>query len=175
MSAYQCLPLSNYECDPCLESEAGRIRGIGFVTSSSAAFIDPSDDAEWTTKIAANEAFVIPATNGEYTEPSPVMGEGFGSQKEFLQSKDHSLTANVLYNPNNTQFFNELQKQKNLRIWFATENYVRATDVNCQAVVSEPVPSDINGVLIQKVTVTWSSPDNPLPYNKPVGIFDECA
>lgn len=162
--------LQDHVCDPCPTTEGGRIRSIAYVHKDF-EFTDPADPSEWETGIASGDIIVIPETNGSFDGGTPTFGTGYGSTNQRYLGSEFKINYK---DPNwygNCDFYNTIRNNRNFKIAFCTENYVRISTATATVYGKDPVQDDLNSEVVWEVEVTFKQSDTPCPYAIPDGIF----
>lgn len=134
-----------------------------------------SDAAYWQSLIDASpkQAHVIKETRGEYGKAAVTESEGFGRNSTVITGRDHELTFEVLGIKDNINFFNRINRRKDMKFAFVTNgdliHYVEAS-VSIDAGIQ--IDRDIKAWEFFAVTVKWSDYNLPLVEDAPEGIFE---
>src|ERR1043165_2054271 len=110
-----------HACDPCEDREYGRIRSAGFIHKDF-SFTDPTNELEWQTGINERKILVIPATNGEMSEPSEKTGPGYGDTTETLTGFDFTAKYADPNFKSNCDFYTSLVGNRNFLFFFRTSS-----------------------------------------------------
>lgn len=165
--------LDTHNCDPCEETEFGRIRFHGYIKKGF-TFSDPTSPTEWQQAVADGNVIIIPKSNGSFDGGSPKEGPGYGDQE--TTNLGSAYVANVK-DPNyasNYSFYNTLKRSRNWKFFYGTSSKIHITNVACSVFPKNPVADDINSVVEWDVQIKWSDSNLPKPYDIPEGIFDNC-
>lgn len=165
--------IPQYTCTPCGDYEYSRIRSMAFVKTSF-SFTDPSDPTEWNTALAAGDAIVLYAVSGSYDGGSTTESPGFGDQETINAGTTHVITYRDPNVADNCDFYNAIKYSSQYTAWFKTSSKIWSADAPVTITPKAPVTDDIKAVMAYEVTVKWSNPDMPCPYDIPDGIFDQC-
>lgn len=166
-------PLPAYNCSPCPQYEYGRIRSIALVKTSF-TFIDPSKSSEWAAGIANDNIRVIWETQGSYDGGSTSELAGFGDRETTNGGTKHTL---IWKDPNyteNADFYNGLRYTSEWTLVYRTSNSIHTVGEPCTFTPKNPVQDDTKSNVVWDVQAVWSSPNSPVPYRTPAGIFDRC-
>jgi hypothetical protein len=167
-----CLELGTPACEPCATKEKGRIRGVAFL-KEGVEFTDPTDDAEWDTKITAGDVKLIPKTSGQFDGGTEKYSEGFGDdEKEYETSEFKGKFRDPNYAAN-ASFYNQLRKvgHKSWKICYISENllHISTSNVTCQP--KSPIKDDKTTNVVWEVDFSFTQEDHPVPVQKPEGVF----
>ena len=167
----------DYSCGPCITTEHGRIRSIAIIKKSYVATIiaAASVDATWTTGLSTGNLFSLYATQGSYDGGSTTELTGFGNQATFNGNTTHTLAYKDPFYGDNCDFYNAIRQSSEYTLAYITENFVHFAEEICTFSPKNLVADDINSVLSWEVSVKWTNPNSPCPYNKPPTFFDSCA
>lgn len=163
--------IPDHICDPCEETEKGRIGSVAFVKTTF-DFIDITNPTEWQAGINSRDILVIPEVLGSFDGGSEVLGPGYGRQSEKFIAYD--FTANFK-DPNyksNCTFYNLI---KNSRIWrfaFKSETQIHLTNNPVVIIPKNPITEELNSDVVYDVLVKWKDKDLPCPFDEPAGIFE---
>ena len=174
MSGYtDCVDLSSYNNDKCGIREMSRVRHI-ILVKNSVSVPNPSDTAAWHALELAGSAKIIRNINGTYDGGAAVEGAGFGE----AISEQYGITHNLIYQDpravKNIDFYNLLKLvAKDYRLFFATETQLWKVNSTLYASPKAPVTNDLSQIVSIDVTLKWSYKDLPVPFDRPVGLFEE--
>lgn len=166
--------LPGYVCDPCEDVEQGGIRSVAFIKNTF-EFTDPSNPTEWQTGFDNGDIVIIPETRGTYDGGAEQEGPGFGDQATRVIGYNHTLTFDAPNYKRNCDFFNILKNSRQYKFAYRTGSSINMVDVTVGVIPKAPVAQELTSDVVWNVTVKWSSPDSPCPYDVPPGIFDACV
>lgn len=166
--------IPDYICDPCVETEKGRIRSIAFIKNSF-AFTDPTSPAEWQAGFAAGDIIIIPFTKGTFDGGSEVESAGYGDLATKLTGYNFQLQYQDPNYRTNCEFYNAIKRSSNYRVAYRTETQIHISNNPVQVIPKNPVQDDITTEVVWDVLVKWSDSDVPCPVDVPAGIFDQCV
>lgn len=167
----------DYTCNPCPTYEYGRIRSIAFVKTSYVATLlaDPTNSALWSTGMDSGDVVVIWKTQGSYNAPSTTELPGFGDEATVNGNTTHSLTYKDVSYADNCDFYNAIKNSTEYTAVYRTSSKIHFTEEPVTITPSNPVADDINSIVVWEVSLKWTNPDSPCPYDVPDNIFDVCA
>lgn len=174
MSTYtDCVDLKDYDNDPCGVRELARIRHIIFV-KKTVPIVNPSDAAAWTALEASGDAKIIRNINGTYDGGAPVEGAGFGESISEQYGITHTLTYQDPRAVQNIDFYNKFKMvAQNYVAYACTETQIWSTIATLYASPKMPIANDLSQIVSIEATIKWSYKDLPVPFDRPVGLFEE--
>ncbi|MDR2085757.1 MAG: hypothetical protein LBP72_01125 [Dysgonamonadaceae bacterium] len=149
-----------YACDPCGETEGGRVRGAVYFHKSLKSALTNANLSLltwWDTQIAAGKVKIIPSTRGTYDGGTKNTVTGFGDDQEKITGKTYVAVVNDPRHAGNLAFYQALENNyKDYIFGFRTEKELRvANDVMTGLEVKDPVEEDANSVVLWQANVTW--------------------
>ena len=159
-----------HSCDPCAPREKGRIRAIAFVRKGF-EFLDRTSLVEWQAAVQNKDVILIPETHGSLSDPTPTLGQGFGSAVEKLLGFQYSLEFFDPDYKNNCGFYNALLLQTSYRLAYITETLGHMTDVTVTVIPVAPVEDELNSEITWKVNVKWEDGQHPCPFDFPTDVL----
>ena len=162
-----------YACSPCPTYEYGRIRSIALIKNSF-TFIDPTKASEWSAGITAGNIVVIWETQGTYDGGSTSELAGFGDRETTNGGTKHTLTFKDPNYKDNADYYNAIRGTSEYTLAYRTSNLVHLIGEPVTFTPKNPVQDDTKSNVVWEVQAVWSSPDSPVPYATPIGIFDRC-
>lgn len=159
--------IPEYMCDPCINAERGRVRGVAFISRSLAALLEDESTTPgvknvesrtwWETQILAGLIFVIPTARGTYDGGTSNMVTGFGDIKEVKSSKTHVLVFNDPNHVGNDDFYQALEDNaENYLLAWRTESELRVANQTLSTVeAKDAVEEDLESYVLWSVTCTW--------------------
>jgi hypothetical protein len=166
---YSCENVPPYEVDSCL-FENGKIRHAGWYKSSY-TWVDPTDPTEWASAIASGDVELFPNVYGTKDKGDMQTMTGFGDLAITNTGKTFKAKFFAREAVPNVEYWNAMNYTSDRVFFYVTENYVWFAGVPCTFHGGEPVEEAETSMVKTDVDVAWSSKDNPLPYEKPTGIF----
>lgn len=168
-----------HNCDPCADSEFGRVRSVAFIHKDFVfANGDLSNASEWVRGVNEGKIIVIPATNGEVPEGSPVNEpQGYGDAPAGIIG--YTYTANY-FDPNlkgNFEFYKALLKSKKYKAAFRTSSLTHITPVPVSVDAQAPIANDLNAKVEWNVKVHFQTNINEpflIAVETPEGVFEDC-
>lgn len=160
-----------HSCDPCGTREKGRIRAMAFVKKGF-EFVDRTSLAEWQAAVQNQDVILIPATHGSLSDPTPLLGIGYGSAVEKLLGFQYSLEYFDPDYKNNCDFYNTFLTQTTYRSVYITETQGHMTDVDVTVIPMAPVEDELNSEVVWKVNVKWEDSVHPCPFDFPVDVLE---
>lgn len=157
-------------CNPCPESELGRVRGVAFVRNDF-EFSNISLASEWEAGVAAKKIVIIPETRGTYDGGTTTFGPGFGDVPQKKQSKTFKVTFSDPNLKNNCDFYNGLSNSRKWRIAFISESLIQISDKAATVDPKDPIEEAVESERFWNVEATFVQKDNPCHFDKPEGIF----
>lgn len=157
-------------CDPCAPAEHGRIRSVAFVKKDF-EFIDPSNTQEWIDGINDGSIIIIAETNGSFDGGTPKEAAGYGDTTSTYLGSDFVLKYKDPNYKENCLFYNEMNRSRNYKVAYRTENFVHISDKTAYINAKPAVADDLTSTVVWDVDVKWSSANVPCPYNTPDGVF----
>lgn len=158
-------------CNPCEETEHGRVRSIAFVKKSF-AFTDITNAVEWQNGIASKDIIIIPEVLGSFDGGSPVEGAGYGDQQTKLNGYNFVLNYKDPNYKLNADFYNALKYSREFLVAYRTETQTHISTNAASVVPKNPVAEDLTSEVVWDVEVKFSQGDLPEPFDTPAGIFD---
>ena len=165
--------LPAYSCNPCPSYEYGRLRSVAF-KKVSVSLTNPSSSSEWDTAIANEEIRVIWETQGSYDGGTTSELAGFGDREFTNGGVSHVLNYKDPNYASNYDFYMAIKDSSEWSIVFRTSSQIHVVDVPVTITPKNPVADDLKSNVVWDVTVKWSDPLQPRPYDTPAGIFDSC-
>lgn len=162
--------MPNHFCDPCADDEHGRVRSVAFIKKGF-EFIDPSNRLEWLAGIASKDIIIIAETNGSFDGGTPKEGPGYGDTTSTYLGSDFVLQFKDPNYKQNCLFYNAMNKNRNYKVAYRTENYVHISDKTAFVNAKPAVADDLTSTVVWDIQVKWSSSNIPCPYNTPEDIF----
>lgn len=162
-----------YSCNPCPAYEYGRVSSIAFIKNTF-SFTDETSPAEWSAGILAEDIIVIWQTAGSYDGGTTAEQPGFGRSATINGNTTHILNFRDPNYKENCDFYNAIKFSSEYTIAFATSSQVHFAGAPVTITPRNPIADDVNSVVVWDVSVKWTNPDSPCPFNKPAGIFDSC-
>lgn len=179
MALYEITPCGSVSTSPhiatcCPDVELARVRSVAFFRKTS-PFTDIEDPLEWKSKMDAGNAIVIPMTNGSYDGGgAQKTAPGYGDTKTRLLGRTFKISFKDPDYLVNYDYYNTIQNSSDWIPVFRTETIMHVGDNTCSVVPTDPVEDDIEGEVVWKVDVEWSSKNIPSKHSIPAGIFDRC-
>lgn len=170
--------IPEYLCDPCEETEKGRIRGAALIHKSLLAsmntVVSPATAKNierktwWETQIEAGLIKTFPKVRGTYDGGAAITGTGFGDVKEKTIGKTHTVVINDPNHKGNAEFYDAVEENAtDYVIAFITGSELRAaTTVLQSAVAKDEVTDDVDSEVIWSLTCVWKQ--SARPYNVPI-------
>ena len=166
--------VGEHTCDPCEDTEYGKVRSVALIHESFAfADDDYTDVSEWQRGQQEGKIIVIPKTDGEYPEPSEKEGKGYGDEQSRIVGYDHTLTYGDPNFATNRDFYNSLIGRGGYKIAFRTKTKVHIVETSVTLAPKYKVENDNNSEVAWTVTCKWQG-KLPLLIDTPEGIFDDC-
>ena len=164
-----------HACDPCAPREFGRIGSSGWIHKDYYPTIaaDPTNAALWIAGQISGQVIILPETRGSMT-PTPVMGPGYGRQKEKLINFDYE--ANI-FDPNysdNCDHYNGLMLSPNYHFVYVTSSKLHITQVPVTVIPAPPIADDVTSEVVWDIKARWTYNLHPCPTDIPDGVFAEC-
>ncbi len=167
MAISNCGQLITYVPAEC-ESELGRIGMIALIDPCVAETADYSSCAWWTAQLSADRAIVIPDLIGSYDGGSHTTSEGYGRNSEYVSGMNHVVTLLDKTVVTNSAFWNALQRSSgthHMVMFTATKLWPTLAPVKVKR--SMPITTDLNAVIQNNITISWSYPTSPTPIDIP--------
>lgn len=176
MANFYCsTPVPPYVPDACA-NEPGRVVAVAFIRTDF-DFTDPTDPAEWTAGIAADQIIVINETRGEKPKASQTTIDGFGLQRTRTVGYERTLTYQHADVVGNEDFYDGMNFSQNYRMAYVTPGedglgvlwlgYAAIANVDADNVT----PPEIDSIIHWDVAVSWSDNKMHKAYDAPTGIF----
>lgn len=169
--------IPDYACNPCPNYENGRIRSIAFIKNTF-TFTDPTSTAEWTTGVNNGDIIIIYETQGSYDGGATSELVGFGDAATVNGNTTHTLTFKDRNYADNCDFYNAIRGSSDYTVAYRTgtlsAGHVHLAGAPVTISPKNPVPDDLNAIVVWEVQLKWANVDSPCPYSTPSGIFDRC-
>lgn len=167
--------IPDYSCNSCITKEHGRIRKLAIILNSykTTVMAAPSTNATWTTMVSTGNGWLLSDVQGSYDGGATTEEAGFGDTATTNGNTTHTL---VIKDPNydNCDFWNTIRDSSAYTIAYATESFVHFADAVVTFTPKNPVTDDINATVTWEITIKWSNPNSPCPYDRPSTAFDTC-
>lgn len=173
MSLYCDDPVPAFAQDLCAK-EQSRVTAVAFIRTDNTTLSTYTNATEWTNGESDGTIIIIKNVRGDKPKSSAIKQPGFGLQKEFSVGRDHTLNYSHPDVVGNEDFYNAMNYNNSYqlayhtaggKVWICGDAVV---NVDSDHVVVE----DLNNIITQNVTVTWSHQDIPVAYTAPAGVFD---
>lgn len=156
-------------CSPCPVSEQGRVRHLGLV-STNWVFTDITSPSDWNAGIFQDQIFIIPNVRGVCSSDIVTAGR-FGDLPDRILYRNYKVAVT---DPNfvlNDDFQNWLNKHKNLRVAYVTENYLQISERQVSIQTKDPIEETVESERYYQMEMNWWQIKLPKQYLKPEGIF----
>lgn len=169
-----CDALPDHTANLCDSGELGRIRSVAIIANDF-TFSDPTNPTEWTDGEAAGKIIILPETSGTYDGGKPKEGPGYGDAENTYMSMEHTVKFKDPTFKDNILFYNTLRKSRGYRMAFRTNSLVHIVESPVNFRPTNPVAEGTDTTVVWDIEAKWTSPDTPLAYDLPTGIFDAVA
>lgn len=142
---------------------------------SSFEFTDPSNPVEWQAGFDSGDIVLIYQTRGTYDGGAEVEGPGFGDQATRTIGMNHTITLDAPNYARNCDFFNTLRNSRQYKGAYRTGTKIHLIDATLGITPKNPVAQELTSDVVWNLTIKWSSPNSPCPFDVPPGIFDSCT
>lgn len=161
-------------CDPCAETEKGRLRAVAYINKSVVATIQaaPSDTAAWQAGIQAGTIRVIPEVLGSWNGGDPVTGTGYGDSKDKTTGRNCEANFKDPNYADNCSFYSELEKSRNWHLAFKSETMIHISAKPVTVFAKNPLTENLDDDVVWDVRNTWFQKAPVCPETAPDGIFD---
>jgi hypothetical protein len=175
--------IPDYICDPCEDTEKGRIRGAALIhkslLSALATVVTPATTknietkAWWETQIEAGLIKTFPKVRGTYDGGAPITTTGFGDVKEKTIGKTHTVVINDPNHKGNATFYDAIEENATDYVpAFITGSELRAGTTTLQsAVAKDEVSDDVDSEVVWSMTLVWKQ--TARPYNVPIYVLGD--
>lgn len=157
-----------HNCQPCLESEHGRIRGLAFINTDY-SFSDIENSIDWEIGINAKRIYIIPDITGT-CENEAVYSKRVGDLPQRLLYRNYTIAAESLNFLENCGFYNSLSAGLNYRVAYITESVLQISDNAITIISSDPI-GDLLEDRVWKLNLSWWQYMVPKFYRIPSNIF----
>ena len=159
-------------CDPCNETELGRIRGIALVEEGTEISV-PFTSQEFESLIESGALIIIPKTTGSLSH-TPVYGPGYGDADQKKIADESTLAIKDPAYKQNTKFW-EAAEKKSWNMLYRTETQLHYVKSSVSITANAPVEDDISSEVVWNVEAKWKSKNKPQNSDlEPVKAFFEC-
>lgn len=153
--------------------EQSRIVAVALIRTDNTTLATYTSGAEWTAGLANSTIIIIKNVRGDKPKSSVIKVPGFGLQKEFSVGRDFTLNFSHPDVIENEDFYNVLNYNNSYTVAYYTAGgkvWITGTGVaNFDS--DHVVVEDLNNIITQMVSVTWTEQDIPKAYTAPAGIF----
>ena len=162
-----------HTCDPCGDTELGRVRGVALVVAGTHLSI-PFNKQEWESLIEAGLLIVIPETTGSSDGGSPVYGPGYGDQDQRKIADEYTLPFKDPAYKQNTKFWEAAEKKK-WNLLYRTETQLHYVKDKVSITAKAPVEEDLASEVVWNVEAKWKGKNKPVNSDlEPVAEFFNC-
>lgn len=185
MATAYCLPIPGQPyTDPCTSEPAGII-AVGYLHSdfapSGISVADLEDGTWWDARFAADEAFPIRFTKGDYPGPTfATQDEGFGEAGTEVTGADQTVNYKHLgihYGNSgartNIEFYNSILKKAGTYYFYWVDSGYKLW-ISTATVTVQPKPVILEGKKENEsweVMVSWSNINLPQTYDAPTTLY----
>lgn len=141
-----------HNCQPCLESEHGRIRSLAFI-STDYVFSDIESGIDWEIGINAAHIYIIPEVTGT-CEKEVIYSKRVGDLPRKVLYRNYTISAESINFLENCGFYNSLSLGLNYRVAYITESIIQLSDKAVTIMAGDPI-GDLLDARTWKLTITW--------------------
>lgn len=161
-----------HSCDPCNETELGRVRGIALVEKGTEISV-PFNKQEFESLIENGRIIVIPNTTGS-EDSSPVYGPGYGDSDQRKIADEHTLSIKDPAYKQNRKFW-EAAEKKEWNLLYRSETQLNHVSASVSLTAKAPIEDDIASEVVWNVEAKWKSKNKPVNSDlEPVAEFFNC-
>lgn len=162
-----------HKCDPCDETELGRVRGVALVQPGTAISV-PYNKQEWESLIESGAIIIIPRTTGSTDGGAAVYGPGYGDEDQRKIADEHTLSFKDPAYKQNTAFWQAAEK-KTWNLLYRTETQLVYVKDKVRLTAKAPVEEDLTSEVVWNVEAKWKGKNKPVNSDlEPVAEFFEC-
>lgn len=169
-----CNTQGGFPCQDCPPKELGRVRSVFFVPASY-TFTNISNPVEWMTNIInPGIGFILPYTNGSYSE-SAKESNSFGNIDKEVDSYEMAITGMEPGIGFTGAWWNSMSLNKTYQAGFRTQSLIYISNVAVQVIPTKKVDDDVQSRVLQGFSIKWVAGLPPVGAPMPQGIFDNCS
>lgn len=173
---YNCTELPDHEQIQCGEWLKGGISGVAYLDCDH-TIVDWTSASEWQANIDSGKVKIATPVKASMPEGAAVEGENPNGCGTATIVDTYDRTAEIKdfnVNNNNTDFYNNLNKQSKNIVFFQGcdgADRIWVVDVSVKFNARNLIPENNREKQMYMVTASWTEFDMPLFYDAPTGIF----
>ncbi len=166
--------IPEHVCNPCADTEKGRVRAIAFIHKDYLASIvaAPGDTSVWTTGINSSLVRIIPEVSGTSNGGEKVSGAGYGNKKEKVTGRNYTVAYKDPNYADNCSFYTELEKSSVWYMAYKTETLLHISGNPISVFVGNPATENLEDDIVWMVESNWYQKAPVCPVDAPDDVFD---
>lgn len=159
----------------CLDIESGGIREIVFLRAIDSV-TNPLLLADWQAAELAGDTRKFSKVQGSKAVSEATEAPGFGRDSFMITGRDHTLSAKVMFDPTNRDFFNNLNKDSSWYVAYTTETNVFISQAPVSVNADHEIQEDKNTIVTHNMTLKWKTSELDKSYSLAATkeFFTEC-
>lgn len=171
-----------HACNPCNETEGGRVRGMMYIRSGfdlgplkAALKAGTGAAAIFEAAVAAGNIHLIPETTGTYNGGEPEYGSGYGDESQRFVGRNHELTIKDPSYEGNADFYTRLEQEHWIPAWKG-DKLLHFGDKPASVVTTDPIEEGLETDVTWSSVINWKSKNRAeiYPAEQLAMYFDGC-